>query len=89
MKKVKLIPPDRKQCQCLKPNGNTFMTFGGIPGRVQCTNKPCVIVKELKPAKDGLKGSMSLCAECFEVFGKDMNVVDYKVVKLRTPNTEE
>lgn len=31
-------------------------------------NKAAVIVKELKPGKDGRKGSMSLCVECFAQF---------------------
>lgn len=64
-KKVKLIPPDRKQCQAEKPNGNTFMTLGGVPGLERCKNKPSVIATERKPGEDGLRGSMSLCSDCF------------------------
>lgn len=67
-KKVKLIPPDMKQCQVEKPNGNTFMTLGGVPGLVRCKNKPTVLVKETKAGKDGQKGSMTMCASCYEVF---------------------
>ena len=61
-----LEPPDLEQCQCLKPNGHSFMTFGGKPGRVRCEEEPTVIVHELIPGADGLKGSMSLCGGCLE-----------------------
>lgn len=58
-----LIPPDYKQCQTLKPNGNTFMTFGGVPGHVRCTNKPVFIA--LEPKRPGSeRGSMSVCKAC-------------------------
>ncbi len=67
---MSLTPPDLKQCQAEKPNGNTFMTFGGVPGLVRCTEKPLFIATEKKPAKDGLIGSMSLCADCVAVFHK-------------------
>ncbi len=62
--KLVLIPPDRKRCQAEKPNGNTFMTLGGVPGMERCKAKPTVIAYENKPAADGLKGSMSLCDSC-------------------------
>lgn len=68
----KLVPPDLKQCQAEKPNGNTFMTLGGQPGLVRCENTPLFIVTEKEPGEDGQKGSMSLCAECLEVFLKQM-----------------
>lgn len=64
----KLIPPDLNQCQAEKPNGNSFMTLGGVVGRVRCTNTPTVIVTEKKPPKGYSKcGSMSLCTECWAV----------------------
>lgn len=71
-KKSARTPPDNNQCQAMKPNGNTFMTLGGIPGHVRCTSKPSVILTETKPAPDGLIGSMSLCADCLTVFNKQM-----------------
>lgn len=71
-KKVVLIPPDRKQCQAEKPNGNSFMTLCGVPGHVRCTNKPAVILEENKKGKDGQIGSMSLCADCHAVFIKQL-----------------
>jgi hypothetical protein len=80
---AKLIPPDRDQCQCEKPNGVNFLTFGGKPGLVRCKNKPIVILKETKPGQDGLKGSMSLCEGCLEVFKKDRDIDEYDVVTLR------
>ena len=67
----KLIPPDPKQCQALKPNGNNFMTLGGVVGHVRCENKPIVIMKENEPnEEDGKKGSMCLCNECWKIFIK-------------------
>ena len=66
-KKVKLIPPDRKQCQVMIRNGS-FMTFGPVTPK-RCTNKPAVIIAyENKPGADGQRGSMSLCKSCTEVF---------------------
>lgn len=65
-KKVKLIPPDKKQCQHQTavgawPDAMHFMNLG--PASLhRCTNRPSVIVAERKPdKKDGLCGSMSLC----------------------------
>lgn len=68
----KLTPPDLTQCQADVPNGHTFMTLGGRPGRVRCTNKPDVIAYENAPGPDGQKGSMSLCKRCLTVFNKQM-----------------
>ena len=52
----------------MKPNGHTFMSLGGVPGHIQCDNKPDYIATERKPDKDGRKGSMSMCAKCAVVF---------------------
>lgn len=60
-----LIPPDLERCQADKPNGNTFMTLGGRPALVRCNNVPVCIATEREAGKDGQKGSMSLCAECW------------------------
>ena len=57
-------PPDRERCQAAKPNGNTFMTLGGIPRLERCKNKPIFIAIEVEAGKDGERGSMSLCLEC-------------------------
>lgn len=73
-KKKKLTPPDPKQCQAEKPNGNSFMTLGGRPGMLRCENKPSVIVYENKPGVDGQKGAMSLCKSCLAVLNKQMPV---------------
>lgn len=69
----KLIPPDPKRCQAEQkvgcwPDGRHFMNLG--PGSiVRCSNKPICITHEKKASRvDGLKGSMSLCAECLAVF---------------------
>lgn len=64
-----MIPPDPKRCQAEIP-GNGPLTMGGPIGnprngyRVRCENKPTVFAVEKRPGKDGLVGSMSLCARC-------------------------
>jgi hypothetical protein len=71
----KLTPIDIKRCQAEVPNGNSFMTLGGVPGHIRCTNVPTVIASENQPAEDGLMGSMSLCNSCLakmkEQLGED------------------
>jgi len=67
-----LIPPDPKQCQAEKPNGNNAFTLGGVPGLIRCTNKPTVIATEKKLTSDGQIGSMSLCDDCQNVFIKQL-----------------
>lgn len=65
MSKVKLDPPDLKQCQSETLEGS-FMTLGPR-SYVRCSNKPTHIVKEVVPGEDGRRGSMSLCGECLKV----------------------
>lgn len=67
-----LTPPDLKRCQAEKPNGHSFMTLGGVPGRVRCEDKPTVIVTEVVPGPDGRRGSMSLCHHCWAVALKQL-----------------
>lgn len=76
----KLIPPDLAQCQAEKPNGNTFMTFGGVPGLVRCKNKPTHIALEPKQ-KDREQGSMSLCGDCLAVCSKQVPGVVFETIK--------
>ncbi len=85
-KKEKLISPDKKQCQKqiaigAWPDAKHFMNLGP-PSLRRCENKPVCIVKECKPAKDGRRGSMSLCGSCFvefiEQFGGDYADVIWK-----------
>jgi hypothetical protein len=65
MAKKEMTPPDPKQCQSLIPNGNTFMTLGGVPGWDRCLNEPVVIVSEVVSSVEGEPpGSMSLCRHC-------------------------
>lgn len=74
--KTKLTPPDKAQCQAMKPGGCRpdaahFMILG--PATMErCTAKPAIIVREKKPAKDGQRGSMSLCNPCFVKFIEQM-----------------
>jgi len=65
-----LTPPDLNQCQSMMKEGS-FMTLG--PRKyIRCTEKPIVIARENKPGPDGKIGRMSLCAECKEMFIKQM-----------------
>ena len=61
-KTKKIEPPDLRQCQCLKSNGASFMSFGAVPELIRCVKKPVVIVTEKKKPK----GSMSLCIDCWK-----------------------
>jgi hypothetical protein len=62
-----LTPPDLKRCQAEVPNGHSFMTLGGKPGRERCADEPTVVVTEVAPGADGRHGSMSLCDRCYTV----------------------
>lgn len=81
-KKQQLTPPDPKQCQAEKPNGHSFMTLGGIPGHVRCSEKPAAIVYETKEGADGLKGSMSLCDSCLNVALKQLGNDFFRIERL-------
>jgi hypothetical protein len=75
---MKLIPPDKKQCQTVKTLRNPWAL--GIEEREErCANKPSVIIKEKKAGADGKKGSMSLCKDCLRLakkqFGDSVTVV--------------
>lgn len=83
-KKVKLIPPDPKQCQAEERPGGpySFMTLGPIPPLQRCRHRPVCIVKEIKPSKkDGQRGSMSLCgahlAVMLEEYGPNFATVKH------------
>jgi hypothetical protein len=80
---TELTPPDLEQCQAIKPNGVTFMTLGGKREMIRCPEKAAIIATEVKPGKDGLIGSMSLCASCLEVFQKQKGTpeVTFKLIK--------
>jgi len=61
---TKLTPPDLKQCQTLRSNGNSFLSFGGVVGRVRCKGRAAWIAIE-PPRDDGApRGSMSVCHAC-------------------------
>jgi len=62
-----LTPPDLERCQAEVPNGHSFMTHGGRPGRERCKSAPTVVVTEVQPGVDGRRGSMSLCHHCWSV----------------------
>lgn len=64
---MSLTPPDLKRCQAEKPNGHSFMTLGGSPGRERCKDTPLLIATENEKGPDGLLGSMSLCLACANV----------------------
>ena len=79
---AELTPADPKRCQADVPNGVNFMTLGGRPGRVRCSNEPVVSAKETKPGKDGQMGSMSLCDSCLTVFTKQVPQEGIEVEKI-------
>lgn len=71
-----ITPADPQQCQAEVPNGNTFMTLGGQPGRVRCTNRPVVVAVETEPnPEDGEHGEMSLCADCLAKLSEQERVM--------------
>lgn len=75
--------PDLKQCQAEKPNGATFMTFGGVPKLVRCTAKPTVIITEAKAGSDGKVGSMSVCESCLEAAKTQLGEAAFTVSPIR------
>jgi hypothetical protein len=73
--KCEPTPPDLTRCEALKPNGHTFMTFGGVPGLVRCSKKPTLLAREAKPPKgETTRGAMSLCTECARVAEKQLGI---------------
>jgi len=69
VKGKKLIPADPTRCQALIPNGHSFMSLGGVPGRFRCDKKPTHFLFEtVANPKDGKKGSMSVCPNCLAIF---------------------
>lgn len=82
MKKVKLIPPDLKQCQAEIPNGCTAFSLGGVPAMKRCSRKPTCIVTEKNPGPDGQCGSMSLCDDCFLVLRTTLSVPEVDFVPI-------
>lgn len=83
-KKVKIEPIDSRRCQTEKPNGNSFMTFGGVPGLERCKNTPTRVLVEKEPGKDGEHGAMAVCPECFAVFKKQIGLGKTLVFDLLT-----
>lgn len=62
-----LEPVDYRRCQARIRKGSSFMTIGK-PAWSRCSSRPCVVVREREPGRDGQRGAMSLCEECFGVF---------------------
>lgn len=76
-----MIPPDKERCQALVPNrtwspfnlgpadtDSSGRKHGGSRRQdrlYRCVETPVCIVEEIEPGEDGLRGSMSLCADCF------------------------
>lgn len=63
-----LIPPDFNQCQAY-PNVAKHSPFhlGPMPKPVRCEAAPVWLAVEIKPGKDGLHGSMTLCQSCADL----------------------
>lgn len=81
-----LTPPDLKRCQAEMPNGATFMTVGGRPAMVRCTNVPTMLLTEKSPGEDGQIGSMTVCNDCFKVFVKQVGPTLATAVELEKNN---
>jgi hypothetical protein len=79
---MSLIPPDLTRCQVEVPNGHSFMTLGGRPGRERCKKKPMFLVTEQLYGADGQRGAMTMCPDCFLVFLKDHDIIEYDVTTL-------
>lgn len=80
---AELEPADLTQCQAEKPTGQNAFTLGIGPVHKRCQEIPVVIVTEEKAGEDGQKGSMSLCADCLDVFNAQAGVprVTVKVIQ--------
>lgn len=79
-----LIPPDLKQCQAEKTTGDSFMTIGGRPGKMErCKAVPTVVVRERKPGEDGRRGSMSLCDSCLTAFRERFKQGSFSTKKIK------
>lgn len=61
---------DLNRCQAERRHGGPF-SFGK-PEMKRCNNEPVYLLKENKPAEDGLMGEMTLCAECKLVYDEVM-----------------
>lgn len=63
-----LIPPDFKQCQA-RPNvlDHSPFSLGPMPKPIRCPNLPVWLALEIKPGRDGIHGSMTLCQSCSEL----------------------
>lgn len=74
-----LTPPDRQRCQAdIKDTYGAAQAFqlgydSSRNGRwFRCDDRPTVVVEELQPDRDGLKGQMSLCSSCHAELHKHM-----------------
>lgn len=67
-----LEPVDLLRCQSEYTRYRPFVMGGKVRERVRCENVAAIVATERQPGADGQHGSMSLCAECAEVFKKQM-----------------
>ena len=77
-----MIPIDKEMCQSEKPNGQSFMTLGGGHKMIRCKNTPTVIATETKAGSDGIKGSMTMCADCLKVANEQLPKGFFDLVEL-------
>lgn len=84
-----VAPLDVKRCQAEKPNGASFMTFGGVPGLVRCSDEPTFVIVERVADKKGVRGAMTLCAACFEVFKRQEGIEKILVYPILRPEKEK
>ena len=77
-----MIPIDKDRCQAEKPNKVNSFTLGGEKKLIRCDNKPTVIATETKPDRQGIKGSMTMCEECFEVAKNQLSEYYFTIVRI-------
>lgn len=82
-KPVELEPVDKTRCQAETITYPNFMQLGGQRKVERCAKKPVIVATEKEPGRDGLRGAMSLCANCLIEFQKKMgaNFATYEAIE--------
>lgn len=82
-----LTPPDLKRCQAVAQTYNP-MAFGSCHRENRCQRVSVYIAKETKPASDGKRGSMSLCAACSKIALEKLGKAAFTLTKIRVRATK-
>jgi len=68
---AQLVPPDLKQCQVEKSTYSPFILGGKVHDWKRCPSAAAVLVTERDPGGDGLRGSMTMCMACLQIYQAD------------------